>query len=63
VSLFGQQFLDYMNTTVIPLPPCSPDLAPCDFFSIPQDEILAQGLTFDSIKEIQTVLKNMMTLT
>jgi len=57
-----RQFLASTNTTVIPQPPCLPDLAPCDFFFlIPEDEIEAQGgRRFENIKEIQTVSQNAM---
>jgi len=36
VSLVVQQFLASMNMTVIPHPPFSPELAPCDFFLFPK---------------------------
>jgi histone-lysine N-methyltransferase SETMAR len=45
-SLVVRQFLASTNTTVIPLPPYSPDLSLCDFFSIPEDKIDAQRATF-----------------
>ena len=45
-SLVVQQFLASTKTTFIPHPPYSLDLAPCDFFPIPKDEIEAQGAMF-----------------
>ncbi|KDR20028.1 hypothetical protein L798_05263, partial [Zootermopsis nevadensis] len=41
------------NTTVIPHPPYSPDLAPCDFFLFPKMKFRLKGRRFDTIEEIQ----------
>jgi hypothetical protein len=41
-----------MKMTVIPHLPHSLDFTPCDILPIPEDEIEAQGVTFNSIKEI-----------
>ena len=38
-ALSNRQFLTERNVTVLDHPPYSPDLTPCDFFSVPQ----AQG--------------------
>jgi hypothetical protein len=40
---------------VIPHPPYSPDLAPCDFFLFPKMKFKLKGLRFDTIfiEEIQ----------
>jgi hypothetical protein len=38
---------------VIPHPPYSPDLAPCDFFLFPKIKLKLNGRRFDTI-EIQT---------
>jgi histone-lysine N-methyltransferase SETMAR len=35
-SLLMRDFLTNMNTSVLPLPPYSPDLAPADFFLFPK---------------------------
>jgi hypothetical protein len=39
--------------TVIPHPPYSPDLAPCDFFLLPKMKLKLKGRRFDTIEEIQ----------
>ena len=39
--------------TVIPHPPYSPDLAPCDFFLFPKLKLRMKGRRFDTIEEIQ----------
>jgi hypothetical protein len=38
---------------VIPHPPYSPDLAPCDFFLFPKMKLNLKGRRFDTIEEIQ----------
>ena len=38
---------------VIPHPPYSPDMAPCDFFLFPEMELKPKERRFDTIKEIQ----------
>jgi hypothetical protein len=38
---------------VIPHPPYSPDLAPCDFFLFPKMKLKLKGRRFDTIEEIQ----------
>jgi hypothetical protein len=38
---------------VIPHPPYSPDLAPCDFFLFPKMKLKLEGCRFDTIEEIQ----------
>jgi len=38
---------------VIPRPPYSPDLAPCDFFLFPKMKLKLKGSRFDTIEEIQ----------
>jgi len=47
------QFLAKNNMTVIPHPPYSPDLAPCDFFLFPKLKLRMKGQTFDTTEEIQ----------
>jgi hypothetical protein len=39
---------------VIPHPPYSPDLAPCDFFLFPKMILNLKARRFDTIEEIQT---------
>jgi hypothetical protein len=38
---------------LIPHPPHSPDLAPCDFFLFPKMKLKLKGRRFDTIEEIQ----------
>jgi len=38
---------------VIPHPPYSPDLAPCDLFLVPEMKLQLKGRRFDTIEEIQ----------
>jgi hypothetical protein len=38
---------------VISHPPCSPDLAPCDFFLFPKMKLKLKGRRFDTIEEIR----------
>jgi hypothetical protein len=59
-SLIVWQFSAYMSTTVIPHPSCSLDLAPCDFFLFLNMKLKLKGQCFGSIKEIQTVLQNVL---
>ena len=47
------QFLAKNNMTVIPHPPYSPDLAPCDFFLFPKLKLRMKGRRFDTFEEIQ----------
>jgi len=47
------QFLAKNNMTVIPHPPYSPNLAPCDFFLFPKLKLQMKGRRFDTIEEIQ----------
>jgi hypothetical protein len=39
--------------SVIPHPPYSPDLAPCDFFLFPKIKLKLKGRRIDTIEEIQ----------
>jgi len=47
------QFLAKNSTTVVPHPPYSPDLAPCDFFLFPKLKLRMKGRRFGTIEEIQ----------
>ena len=51
-SLVVRQFLTSKNITVIPHPPHSPDLAPCDFFLFPKMKLRLKGRRFDTTEEI-----------
>jgi hypothetical protein len=58
--LVVQQFLASTNATIIPHPPYSLDLAPCDFFLFSKMKLKLKVRCFDSIEEIQTKLQDMM---
>jgi hypothetical protein len=42
---------------VIPYPPYSPDLAPCDFFLFPKKKLQLKGHRFDMTEEIHAESK------
>jgi len=46
------EFLAKHNIPSLPHPPCSPDLAPCDFFLFPQLKKTMKGRRFDDIEEV-----------
>jgi len=48
------QFLTSKNISVLPQPPYSPDMSPCDFFLFPRIKQVVKGTHFDSVKDIQT---------
>jgi hypothetical protein len=52
-SVLKQQFLAKHKMAVIPHPPYSPDLAPCDFFLFPKMKLKLKCHRFDTIEEIQ----------
>jgi hypothetical protein len=45
---------------VIPHPPYSPDLTPCDFFLFPKMKLKLKGHQFDTIEEIQAKSQRML---
>jgi len=53
ISVFTHQFLAKNKMAVIPHPPYSPDLSPCDFFLFPKMKLKLKGRRFDTIEEIQ----------
>lgn len=52
-SLLVRSFLAKNNTVVVPQPPYSPDMAPCDFFLFPKLKRPMKGRRFSSIEEIK----------
>jgi len=52
-SVLTHQFLAKNKISVIPHPPYSPDLAPCDFFLFPKLKLKLKGRRLDTIEEIQ----------
>lgn len=57
-------FLAKKNIPVLPHPPYSPDLAPCDFYLFPKLKLKLKGHYFGTIEDIQkTVTDDLNTLT
>jgi len=52
-SILTHQFLAKNKIAVIPHPPYSPNLAPCDFFLFPKMKLKLKGCRFDTIEESQ----------
>jgi len=52
-SLLIRSYLAKHQTSVVPHPPNSPDLAPTDFFLFPKLKTTLKGRLFEAIKEIQ----------
>jgi len=52
-ALLIREFLTKHETTVVPQPPYSPDLAPEDFFLFPQLKSSMKGRRFQTIEEIE----------
>jgi len=62
-SLLVREFLAKNNTVMMPQPPYSPDLAPCDFFFFPKIKRTLKGRRFASIDEIKSAsLKELKTI-
>jgi len=52
-SFLVHNFLAKNETTIVPQPPCSPDLAPSDFFLFPKLKSTLKGRRFDTFDEIK----------
>jgi hypothetical protein len=52
-ALSAQRFLVAKNMAVVPHPPYSPNLAPCDFFLFPRMKSKLKGRRFQDVTEIQ----------
>jgi transposase len=52
-ALVKREFVVHNNIITHPLPPCSPDLAPYDFFLFPKMKLQLKGRRFDRVEEIQ----------
>jgi transposase len=52
-SLLIREFLAKNESTVVPQPPYSPDLAPADFFLFLKLKSTLKGRRFESIEEIE----------
>jgi len=46
-------FLEKHGTVTVPQPPCSPDLAPADYFLFPKLKIRLKGRRFQVIEDIK----------
>jgi len=53
-SLLVREFLAKNNTVMMPQPPYSPDMAPCDFFLFPKIKRTLKGRRFTSIDDIKS---------
>jgi len=53
MSVLTQQFLAKNKMALIPHPPYSPDLTPCDFLLFPKIKLKLKGCHFDTTKETQ----------
>ncbi|UYV65404.1 hypothetical protein LAZ67_3004252 [Cordylochernes scorpioides] len=56
-SLLVRDFLAKNNTLIMPQPPYSPDLAPCDFFLFPKLKRPMKGRRYATLDEIKTASK------
>ncbi|UYV81550.1 hypothetical protein LAZ67_20001513 [Cordylochernes scorpioides] len=56
-SLLVRDFLAKNNTLMMPQPPYSPDLAPCDFFLFPKLKRPMKGRRYTTLDEIKTASK------
>ena len=52
-SLLVRNFLAKHKTVIMPQPPYSPDMAPCDFFLFPKLKMPMKGKRFDTIDELK----------
>jgi hypothetical protein len=59
-SVLTQQFLVKYKMALIPQPPYSPYLAPCDFFLFQKMKLNLKGRRFDSIEVIQAKLQRVL---
>jgi histone-lysine N-methyltransferase SETMAR len=60
MSFLVRQLLTATKMTVIPNPPCSPDLTPCDFFLFLKMKLKLKGQCLESIEEIQAKSQDVM---
>ena len=52
-AVFINEFLTEKSIPVVPQPPCSPDLSPCDFFLFPRLKKNLKGHHFGTLDNIQ----------
>jgi len=64
MSLLIRSYLAKHQTSVVPHPPYSPDLAPADFFMFPKLKTTLKGRRFQTIEEIQqNAIRELRTIT
>jgi transposase len=51
-----KEFLAKKSISVVPQPPYSPDLSPCDFFLFPKLKFHLEGRHFGTVDNIQNVV-------
>jgi len=59
-ALVTREFLAYKGIITLPLPPYSPDLAPCDFFLFLKMKLQLKGHRLDRVEEIQQESQNVL---
>jgi len=59
-ALVTREFLAHKGIITLPHPPCSPDLAPCDFYLCPKMKLQLKGRCFDRVEEIQRESQNVL---
>ena len=59
-ALVTREFLAHNSIITLPHPPCSPDLAPCDFFLFSKMKMQLKGRRFDRVEEIQRESQNVL---
>ena len=57
-ALSIREFLAKKNISVLPHPPYSPDLAPCDFYLFPKLKSKLKGHHFGTMENIQKIVTN-----
>ena len=54
------EFLAKRSIPVVPQPPYSPDLSPCDFFLFPRLKKCLKGRNFGTLQNIQTTVTDLL---
>lgn len=54
------EFLTTSNIALVPHPPYSPDLAPCDFSFFPQMKLKLKGRRFETIEDVQSATREVL---
>ena len=63
-ALSVEQFFANKNISVLECPPCSPDLAPCDFYLFPKMKSVRKGTYFVSVEDVKAkTAENLKSLT